>query len=113
MSRNLKLYIETHTDRNELDPVSGSQDEWTRTGQYAYFESLPMTGREYVQSQQMQSTVTHKLECEYIAGMTPRHRLTAGEDVNNPERIFNVSSVVNVGEKNRKLEWMVEEKLSG
>ncbi len=108
MSRNLKLYIETFTERNELDPAAGVDEGWTRVG-HAYFVSQPMTGREYSQAQQMQATVTHKMESEYLAGMTPRHRLTAGEDANNPDRIFNVASVVNVKEKNRKLEWMVEE----
>jgi SPP1 family predicted phage head-tail adaptor len=112
MSRNLKLYIETFTERNELDPAAGVDEGWQRIG-HAFFKSIEMTGREYMQAQQMQATVTHKFESEYLAGMTPLHRLTAGEDVNDPERIFNVKSVIDVKEQHRKLEWMVEEKLSG
>jgi head-tail adaptor len=70
---------------------------------------MPMGGREYNQAQQMQATVTHKLRSVYFSGANPRMRLTAGQNSAEPDRVFNVASVINVEEKNRHLEWMCEE----
>lgn len=106
MRANTLLHIETPLLGNELlgEPVGG----YERTGRRAWFEVRPLSGREYVQSQQVQSSVTHELRCAYFAGATTGMRLTAGES-DTPTRIFDVESVVNEHEANRFLVWRVQE----
>lgn len=106
MIRNTLLHIEERTTGNELagEPAEG----WSRL-KVEWFSIEPMTGREYVQAQQLQTAVSHKLRSVYLAGCHPGMRLTAGEDANNPTRTFNVESVVDVGEQHRELEWMATE----
>ncbi len=101
------LHVETPVLRSELlgEPVG----EYERTGWREWFEIRPLSGREYVQGQQVQSSVTHELRCVHFAGANTGMRLTAGEDADNPTRIFNVESVVNENEANRFLVWRVVE----
>lgn len=98
------LYAEKLTRGNELEGQPA--ETWVRIWQ-EWFDVKPLTGREYVLAQQVKSTVTHQLRCVYRSGANSELRLTAGADA--PTRIFNVESVVNVGENNRELEWMVQE----
>ena len=92
------------------DELAGEPPEWGDLRR-EWFEITPLTGREYNQAQQMQSNVTHKMRCTYWAGANSRMRLIKPnvEDRDNPLRTFNVQSVVNVGERNRELEWMCTE----
>ncbi len=83
--------------------------EFERTGRVARFKAKPISGREYVQGQQVQSNVTHELRCIHFAGAHTGMRLTAGDDAESPTRIFNVESVVNENEANRFLVWRVVE----
>jgi SPP1 family predicted phage head-tail adaptor len=106
MSRNTILYVETPVLRSELagEPVG----EYERTGERQFFDIRPLSGREYVQAQQVQSTATHELRCVYFAGANTSMRLTAGES-ETPTRVFNVESVVNDNENNRSLVWRCQE----
>lgn len=98
-----RLYVEAPVVRSELqgEPVG----DYQRTGRKAKFKITPLSGREYVQAQQVQSNVTHELKCPYFAGANSSMRLTAGEVAATPTRIFNVESVVNENEANRFLVW--------
>jgi SPP1 family predicted phage head-tail adaptor len=97
------LHVETPVVRNELlgEPLG----EYERTGLREWFDIRPLSGREYSQSQQVQSNVTHEMKCVYFAGAKTGMRLTAGDDAENPTRVFNVESVVNDKENNRHLVW--------
>lgn len=106
MIRNTLLHIEERTVGNEL--AGEPAETWARL-KAEWFAIEPMTGREYVQAQQLQNSVSHKLRSVYLAGCHPGMRLTAGEDAENPTRTFNVESVVDVGEQHRELEWMATE----
>lgn len=101
------LHVETPIVRSELagEPVG----EFERTGRREWFDVRPLSGREYTQTQQIQSNVTHELRCVYFAGANTSMRLTAGDDAENPSRTFNVESVVNENEANRFLVWRVVE----
>jgi SPP1 family predicted phage head-tail adaptor len=102
------LHIEQRTVGNEL---AGEEAEtWVRILR-EWFDIQPLTGREYVEAQAVQSNVSHKATCPFFAGANSKMRLTLGENANTPERVFNVESVVNVGENNRLLEWMVKEEV--
>jgi head-tail adaptor len=102
----LILHVEERTVGNEL--AGEPAESWARVRR-EFFDIEPLTGREYVQAQQMQSNVSHKMTSPWFPGYSSRQRLTRGDDKNNPERVFNVASVVNVGENNRQLEWMCQE----
>jgi SPP1 family predicted phage head-tail adaptor len=104
------LHIEERTTGNEL--AGEPPETWTRVTR-EWFDVEPLTGREYIQAQQVQSSVSHKMRSPYLGGMHSGMRLTAGENAAEPSRVFNVASVVNVGENNRELEWMAEEVVSG
>ncbi len=107
MSRNTLLYLEDRSVGNEL--AGEPAETWTRRARPEWVSIQPLTGNEYMQAQQMQATVSHKLRCVFLQGCHPGMRLTAGEDANNPSRVFNVESVVDVEERHRELEWMVKE----
>lgn len=57
----------------------------------------PLSGRELVNATQVQPDVSHKVQMRYMAGITAEMRLKFGT------RIFNISSVINVGEKKKEL----------
>lgn len=79
-----------------------------------WFKLAPLSAREYVQAQQVQSGISHKAECPWFAGYNTTTdgmpRGTALRLANSDEsRRFNVASVVNRDEGNRTLDWMLEE----
>lgn len=109
MKPNTVLHVrDIVTPANELEGVP--EDEWG-TVKEVWASIVPMAGREYYQAQQMESTVSHRIETEFFAGAHPRMKLIKPneEDPANPLRTFNVKSVVNINERNRKLQWMCEE----
>lgn len=101
------LHVETPIVRSELagEPIGG----YERTGRREWFQIRPLSSRELVIGQQIQSLATHELKCHYFAGANNAMRLTAGEVAATPSRIFNVESVVNENEANRFLVWRVVE----
>jgi len=97
------LHIEIPIPGNELEgtPVGG----YERTGQKAWFEIRPLSSRELVIGQQIQSLATHELKCVFFAGAHSAMRLTNEAGT----RVFNVDSVVNENEANRFLVWRAQE----
>ena len=84
----------------EAGDFDGTPEEWERLRK-AWCEIEPLRGEEILQAQQLQSKVTHKVKCgEWLAGVTSEMRLTfAG-------RRLEITSIVNVGERNRKTEML-------
>lgn len=113
---NVLLTVQANAPGNEL--AGEPTENWEDVCRVHCFVQ-PLTGREYVQAQQVQSTISHKITTRFFPGANNRMRLVqrAISESDDPEtaappeylRIFNVSSVVNAGEKNRELEWMCEE----
>lgn len=97
------LHIEVPVQRSELagEPVG----EYERTGRSEWFEIRPLSSREYMQGQQIQSSVTHELKCHYFAGANTAMRLVTADGL----RTFNPDSVVNENEANRHLVWRCTE----
>jgi SPP1 family predicted phage head-tail adaptor len=58
----------------------------------------PLSGREFFQAQQTQSSVSHKITIRHRADTTSSLRILFGT------RVFDISSVLNPDERNR---WMV------
>ena len=95
-----RLSVEANTPGNEAfgEPAESWEEVWKVWG-----DIRPMQGNEYVQAQQAQSSVSHKITTRYFPGANSQMRLVHGE------RVYNVESVVNVDERNRFLEWMCRE----
>lgn len=106
MKPNTLLAIQTHTSGDVIDDIP---DKW-ETVCLRWCDIKPLTGREYTQAQQVQSTVTHRIRTQYVPDAKSSMRLAklSGE-TGEPTRLFNVESVVNVDERNRWSEWMCEE----
>ena len=64
----------------------------------------PLIGREYFAQQREQATVSHKIRMRYQPGITHRGmRVTWGT------RLFEIESVLNVGERDREIVLMCSE----
>ena len=97
--------------RITIDQVTEIQDtdgavleSWS---QYAVVQASiePISGREYFAAQSTQADVTHRISLRYRSGITPKMR------VNYASRIFDILSVINVGERNRELQLMCRESI--
>ena len=95
--------------RVDIESVTESQ---TASGQvtrsWSLFEPVwanigRVSGNEYVQGETQIAEATHKIECRYLAGVTPKMR------VNFNGRIFNILSVANVDERGIRLEMITKE----
>lgn len=58
----------------------------------------PLTGRERFHAQRQDMSVSHRLTMRFVAAVTADHRVKFGN------RLFNIRSVINPGERNR---WLV------
>ncbi len=63
----------------------------------------PLIGREYFAQQREQATVSHKIRMRYQPGIKHKMRVAWGT------RIFEIESVLNVGERNRENVLMCQE----
>lgn len=63
----------------------------------------PLIGKEYFAQQREQATVSHRIRMRQIAGITHKMRVVWGA------RIFEIESVLNVGERNREIVLMCQE----
>ena len=104
MRRNLRLSVEARTQ--EADNFGEFPEVWEELRQ-EWFQVEPLGGREYEQALRMESGQTHKARCAWFDGANSKLRLTTGE------RIFNVQSVANWQERNRFLDWQLEETENG
>ena len=62
-----------------------------------------ISGREYFAAQSTQADVTHRIRIRYLSGIVPKMRVSYNS------RIFDILSVINVGERNRELQLMCRE----
>lgn len=87
------------------DAVGGEAVTWlTINAVRASIE--PLSGRERLLADQVQGDVSHRIRIRYYAdGLTPKHRFKLGS------RVFNISSVRNVGERNREMETLCNEEV--
>jgi head-tail adaptor len=103
------------------DQWSGEKETWEVVCR-EWVSLEPLSGRELFQAQQVQSQTTHKSTGTYsptfatvdsacrmkIENPIPVNQQDSNDDANY--RIFEIESLVNVGEQNRELELMVVEK---
>jgi SPP1 family predicted phage head-tail adaptor len=59
---------------------------------------VPVTGKEYIESQKLRSETTYKIATRYIAGITTDMKIKYGD------KIFEIVSVLNLNERNIELQ---------
>jgi SPP1 family predicted phage head-tail adaptor len=91
--------IMEQTPGNDLDGIPST---WGKVDTQ-WGEIRPLSGREYEAAQQMQSSVTHRIQTHLVATANSAMRLVAGD------RVFEVESVINEGERNRFHVWRCTE----
>jgi SPP1 family predicted phage head-tail adaptor len=67
---------------------------------------MPLSGSEKFVAAMQQDTSSHKINCRYVSGITPKMRAIRADG-----RVFNFTSVNNVDERNRELEILATEVL--
>ena len=68
-----------------------------------WFQILPLSGREFIAGQQVNSEMTHTLKCRYTSGVTNQMRLLVGT------RVFEFLAVMNWGETNEETRIIAKE----
>ena len=95
-----KITIEQKVDTK--DSIGGSALEWIEFKK-AYAEVKPIRGVEFISSQAFQNSVTHRIVILYTKGILPSMRIS------HKNRIFNIESVRDFGEREIWLELMCKE----
>lgn len=80
------------------DTYGEPANTWTTYLQGVRLSIEPLTGSEYFAAEAQQGVVTHRIRMRYQAGIEPYHRISFGG------RVFDITSVRDVFEKNRELE---------
>lgn len=108
MRKSIRLTVEQKSGGGNFADDPPEVWETYTTGAFhgiEWFKVTPLTAREYIQAQQIQSNTSHKAECTYFPGANTELRLRDEET----GRIFHVESVVNRDEANRTLDWLLTE----
>lgn len=93
----------TRNTFGEVEPT------WLVTA-YRHAQVSPLTGKEYIQAQQVQADVTHRIVMradQDTLALTPKWRI----GLDGTSRVFDILSVLNIDERDRMVEVMAMEKL--
>lgn len=66
----------------------------------------PISGREYLAGQQVQSEVTHRVTVRYFAGLAPQDRIVWPDPSTGVDRVFDIRSIIDRDERHASLEIM-------
>ncbi len=87
----------------EAQAADGSVIRTWETFTTAWASIEPLAGREYFAAAREQADISHRIRMRFAEGIT--HKLRASFE----SRIFEIESVINVGERNRELILMCRE----
>lgn len=68
---------------------------------------VPLSGREFWRAESVQSDLTHTVTTRWLDGVTPQMR------VRHNDRLLNIDSVIDVGERRKELQLMCKEAVNG
>jgi head-tail adaptor len=94
----------TIQERTQPEDTFGEFPEIWADLRQEWVQLMPLGGAEYEVAQRLESGTTHKARCPWFQGAHSGLRLTDGS------RYFNAQAVINVDERNRQLEWQLQEK---
>jgi SPP1 family predicted phage head-tail adaptor len=101
-SSRLRQRLTLQQEAQAPDTAGGYTRSWQNVADL-WAEITPVTGREKLFADQMQSQISHKIALRYRAGVSAGQRLVF------ETRAFNIRYVFNVGENNEMLELLAEE----
>ena len=87
---------------NEVNDYGASTQSWKRVAT-VWADVRPLSGREYVSAQQVQSEVTTQIWLRHIEGIKPTMKVKFGK------REFEILSVLNTQERDVSLQLMCKE----
>lgn len=99
----LKHNIKIQNPELAPDAISGNDVIWRDFLPEVRAAIMPYRGREYFQSQQVQSEATTRILIRYVSGINTTMRIVYGE------RVFNIVSVIDPEEAHRELQLMCKE----
>ncbi len=70
----------------------------------------PLSGREFIAAQQVQSDLSHRITMRYFAGLTPRDRVSWTDPASGAIRTFDIRAIVDRDERHRVSELMCTER---
>lgn len=79
---------------------------WTNLYTNVHVAIRPLSGREMLAAQAVNSEVSHNINLRYLAGITANMRILYGT------RIFNITAVMNIDERNKELMLQAAEGLN-
>ena len=103
LASRLRSRITLQQQVQTADGAGGFARSWSDVATI-WAEILPLNGRELLQAQQLQSSVTHKITIRYRTGVIAAQRFLC-----ESTRAFNIRAVRNVEERDELLEIFAEE----
>jgi SPP1 family predicted phage head-tail adaptor len=94
--RNRITFIKPTNTQNETGENVSSFEEYITV----WASVVPVTGKEYIESQKLRAETTYKIATRYIAGITTDMKIKYGD------KIFEIVSVLNLNERNIELQFV-------
>lgn len=107
----LRRRVAIQSRATTVDAVGQISQTWSTvlSGVPAHIE--PLSGRELIAAAAVQSSITHRVTVRYHRDLAAPVAANARRVVYG-DRVFNVSAVLNIDERNRVIEMLAEEGLS-
>ena len=92
-------------EATEVDGSMGSSQSltWANVEDTWWANIRHLSSREMVNAQGVAADATHQITMRYYSSLTPKHRILYGS------RVFNISSINNINERNRTMVVIVSE----
>lgn len=94
------ITIQSYTET--VDSFGGVTNTWAELIK-AWASIMPLSGTEKYFSKEKHATATHQVKIRYFDGVNPKMRLLHGS------RVFEIISVLNVGERDKQMVLIVQE----
>lgn len=102
--RHLISFEEQVETKNSIGEI---KNEWLSLVLREYVQIIPLKGDEKYQSKSLNTEVNHKIRLRYRTGLDSKMRIVYGT------RIFEIDSIINLGERNKELHIMATEVFDG
>lgn len=99
----LRHRLEIQSQAQTQDSITGEVTGGWSTVATRWGSVEPLNGREYVQSQQVQAEVTHRITMRHFDGLTVQHRIKWGN------RLFDINHVADFESRGIRHELMCRE----
>ena len=101
-SGRLRFRITIQQPADTIGSAGEIDQAWT-TYAVRWASIMPLSGKEFYASKQLNAETTHKITIRYTSGVTTKMR------VSYDSRIFAIESIINFGERNKEMQLMCVE----